>query len=398
MSEAKLRFENLDIMRGLTITMLMLTMVPWLSGYYVVNRVALEPGFYGVLDNALFTIIYFLFIGKAVYLFAFMFGIGISIQIKNARARLQPDFDAYFIRRMLWLFLFGVLNSVFLWPGDVLRFYALVGLLLLPIACYPQRVLLILAAAAIFYPLVMLLLDYYFALGLPSLPRGAVISPEYSLYIHQSGSYWDFMVNNVTDSLARFLRRLHLSNGEGFKLFASMLIGVLIGRSSVLSNVDLYRRKLKQYILWILPISAFSEGIYTLVRYGNVEAEWLYFLREPGIGKILYQLLHTLGTLGLAISYLCIVALVLQNEKFYRKLHFFSYVGRGALTNYILMVFLAGLVFYGPFGLGFYGQLSFAMSLIVIIGIFLIQIILCRLWFIYFKMGPLEKVWRKLAN
>ena len=398
MSSTTQRFDNLDIMRGLTITMLMLTMVPWLSGYYIVNRVALEPGFYGVLDNALFTTIYFLFIGKAVYLFAFMFGIGISIQINNARARLQPDFNAYFIRRMLWLLFFGVLNSIFLWPGDVLRFYALVGLLLLPIACYSQRVLLILAAAAIFYPLVMLSLDYYFALGLPSLPRGPVILPEYSLYIHQSGSYWDFMANNVTDSLTRFLRRLRLSNGEGFKLFASMLIGVLIGRSSVLSNVDFFREKLKQYILWILPVSAFSEGIYTLVRYGNVEAEWLDFLREPGIGKILYQLLHTLGTLGLAISYLCIVALVLQNEKFYRKLHVFSYVGRGALTNYILMVFFAGLVFYGPFGLGFYGQLSFTMSLILFIGIFAIQIALCRLWFMHFKMGPLEKVWRKLAN
>ena len=67
-------------------------------------------------------------------LFSILFGAGTILlltRLQKQKTGLEPA--DIFYRRMLWLLFFGLINAfLFLWPGDILYPYALLGLLLFP--------------------------------------------------------------------------------------------------------------------------------------------------------------------------------------------------------------------------------------------------------------------------
>lgn len=88
-----------------------------------------------------------LFEGTMRGLFSVLFGAGSYLLIK----RLEKQYagleaaDIY-CRRLLWLLSFGLINAfLFLWPGDILYPYALLGLVLFPFRNLSPKVLLLIA-------------------------------------------------------------------------------------------------------------------------------------------------------------------------------------------------------------------------------------------------------------
>ena len=67
---------------------------------------------------------------KFMTLFSILFGYSFGLIISSVERR-QDDPVAFFIRRMGWLFLIGLVHTSF-WVYDVLHLYAVSGLLLLP--------------------------------------------------------------------------------------------------------------------------------------------------------------------------------------------------------------------------------------------------------------------------
>lgn len=67
--------------------------------------------------------------------------------------------------------------------------------------------------------------------------------------------------------------------------------------------------------------------------------------------------------------------------------------GRMALTNYISQSLIGILLFYGlGFGLGTrFGLIYIEFAALIV---FIVQIVLSRLWLYYFRFGPLEWLWR----
>lgn len=63
-------------------------------------------------------------------LFSFMFGMGFALQLMRARERGSPVVRLY-VRRLLALLLIGTVHRVFVWKGDVLVNYAVLGFLLI---------------------------------------------------------------------------------------------------------------------------------------------------------------------------------------------------------------------------------------------------------------------------
>jgi uncharacterized protein len=57
-----------------------------------------------------------------------MFGIGLGLQVEGAQYSGIP-FAAVYRRRLLILFVIGMFHGIFLYPGDILAFYAIVGLI-----------------------------------------------------------------------------------------------------------------------------------------------------------------------------------------------------------------------------------------------------------------------------
>jgi uncharacterized protein len=70
-----------------------------------------------------------------------------------------------------------------------------------------------------------------------------------------------------------------------------------------------------------------------------------------------------------------------------------SYVGRMALTNYLLQSFVGILLFYG-FGLGLAGDFNPAWCLLGAVAVFLLQILLSKWWLSRYYYGPIEWLWR----
>src|SRR5262245_44771460 len=68
--------------------------------------------------------------GKFNSIFSFLFGVGFAIQLNRAEQQ-AGSFLVTYLRRIFALFAFGMLHYFFLWNGDVLRFYAVLGVALL---------------------------------------------------------------------------------------------------------------------------------------------------------------------------------------------------------------------------------------------------------------------------
>ena len=72
----------------------------------------------------------FLAEGKFYSLFSFLFGLGFALQILRAEER-GTRFVPFYLRRLLILLLIGLAHGIFLWTGDILVLYAILGALLL---------------------------------------------------------------------------------------------------------------------------------------------------------------------------------------------------------------------------------------------------------------------------
>jgi len=72
--------------------------------------------------------------GKFYKLFSLLFGMGFAVMLLRAQEVGRP-FGAWFTRRMLALYIFGLCHMIFFWGGDILHDYAFAGLVLLGLVC-----------------------------------------------------------------------------------------------------------------------------------------------------------------------------------------------------------------------------------------------------------------------
>ena len=80
-------------------------------------------------DRAAFFGVNALFLSKSYTLFSFMFGVGFAYQMQSAQRR-GIGFAGRYWRRIFGLLVFGLINVAFLFQGDILVMYAILGSLL----------------------------------------------------------------------------------------------------------------------------------------------------------------------------------------------------------------------------------------------------------------------------
>lgn len=77
-----------------------------------------------------------------------------------------------------------------------------------------------------------------------------------------------------------------------------------------------------------------------------------------------------------------------------KVIHGLQYVGRMALSNYILQTLICTTLFYQ---LGYFGQFTRFELIVLVPIIWGINILFSYYWLIFFRQGPLEWCWRKLT-
>ena len=181
----------------------------------------------GVLDHVASTIVVTLVDGRIYPLFAFFFGYGL-VQMQARRGASAGR--RVLRRRSALLILFGAVHGVLLFPGDILGWYGVVGLLLVPLLARPDRNLLRIAA--------IWLLPAAIVTGLV---QGSATGPT-----RQRSFFWSFEIDDPAVALAwRAVEWVAAPFGL-LPVVTAALVGVVAARHRVLEDPVAHLRLLRR--------------------------------------------------------------------------------------------------------------------------------------------------------
>jgi uncharacterized protein len=351
------RYRYLDVLRGIALFGVLL--VNLLTGFRVsmfqhFAQAHTHPGRVNYLVDTLVATFVEL---KALTLFSFLFGVGIAIQAERSAAR-GVAVTPFLLRRFLVLLAFGLGHMFLIWNGDILCLYAVCGFLLAPILRLSSRALAILGFAAILLPSFVPLNIHF--------PSGEAMRAQVE-------------AANRVYSHGGFLEILRFRSSEAVRLIFPLLWGILprtVGlmwwgvaawRSGLLFRPEHHRRLLSMLLVAGIALAGVGPGLHS--RFEDV-----------------------LSIIPLASAYASAVLL------WYRpgRAKAFAAAGQMALTNYLTQSIVLGFIFYG-YGFGLFGRLDPTAGLVLVIGLYALQLAASLVWLRRYRFGPVEWLWRSLT-
>src|ERR1043165_9682017 len=135
------RVRVVDGLRGLALVAILFANVPFAGNTDLIYQArSFVVGNHGT-DKLLEGIFHLLIDKKFVAIFSILFGFGFYVQLKRAEER-GIAFRKYFLIRMLLLLIIACIHAYFLWFGDIIRDYAICGMLVLLVYKWsPKKIL-----------------------------------------------------------------------------------------------------------------------------------------------------------------------------------------------------------------------------------------------------------------
>lgn len=376
-TQADERISSLDVLRGFS-----------LLGIFLINMMSFESPilyydpyqWWKDADQTLFKWIQILVQASFYPIFAMMFGYGL-ILLKTRTVKKGMSFRKISVRRLFVLLIIGIIHAFLIWSGDILINYAIFGLLLLLMLKWSGRLLLMVGG------IIFLIPNLFFGL---ILMVSSILSPNdvtmysdivsvtKSMETYVSGSYWEITVQRFLD--------WYMVNGPAniffllFSILPLMMIGAGAAKLKWLQKANVEKKKWFIILIISLLIGLFLKSLPVLVD-----------------ENLAYQYIQqSLGGPILSLAYVSLIILLMTNPFARRLLKPFASAGRMSLTIYLTQSIVGTLIFYS-YGLGLYSKLTLGTSMLLAIIIFVIQVVLAEIWFLKFKYGPFEKVWRYLT-
>jgi len=135
-------YEVIDALRGFALIGVCMSNLAYLSLYEFLDATARGSLISSNFDAIATPIMEWVVNGKFITIFSLLFGLGFSLQIQRATLSGGAHLWQY-LRRILVLMFMGWIHSWFIWWGDILLTYAVIGLLMIPFRHVSDRVLLI---------------------------------------------------------------------------------------------------------------------------------------------------------------------------------------------------------------------------------------------------------------
>lgn len=385
------RYIILDALRGFALLGICMANFPEFSLYTFLKPEAAATFPSAGMDSITRYLLYVFVDGKFYTLFSLLFGIGFSIIISNA-ARKGANGFRIFYRRMFLLACIGFLHLMFIWSGDILMLYALLGMLLPLFRHASDRTLLAWAAALLFIPIgidlacelcsiypaqpVVNLQQYYCA-------RYGITSDNFAYWLRDAQDYqavFQFLIQGALVRIQEFI-----DGNRYFKVMGLFLIGFYIGRQKIYASLE--ERK-----AWLLGLCRY--GLLIGLPLSLVYA-WSCQNGHPW-GLTVHSLLYLLSVYPTGFAYaagLCLLYLRWKKGALWQPL---AAPGRMALTCYISQSVIGMFLFYG-IGLGWGADTSLLHTEGIVLGVYLFQVLFCLGWLKFFRFGPLEWIWRMLT-
>jgi uncharacterized protein len=384
------RMDVLDAVRGVAVLGILLINVDALSGFAFIPPTGV-PG--AGFDERTFFALSWLIEGKFYALFSFLFGVGFAVFVQRAGAR-GADPAQLFKRRLLGLVLIGFIHTFFIWMGDILLTYAIMGFGLVPFLKKSDRTVIRWAVTMFLLPIALyaVLVLGMAIVGAPpaaAAPAGESASalPPFladavQKFIH--GGYLDVVEGNVAFTAANVVRRFVLMFFP--RVFGMFLLGFYVGRRQMFANLAIQRPLVVRTMILGVAIGL-------PLAFVGARLEGAGF-PEPNLRGLMETTVKSISIPALALGYAAALCLMFQGVP--ALMPALAPVGRMALTNYLMHSFIGTAVFYG-IGLGLFGKVSLTYAVAGAAVVYLLQMVISRIWLSYAAFGPAEWVWRMLT-
>ena len=394
------RIGSLDLMRGIAVL-----------GILAANIVAFGQPFSAYMfpetflvpagdDGGWMWIAQFVLIdGKMRGIFTVLFGVGLYLFMERAWARGQTRWLQ--ARRLFFLMLFGMVHFFFIWRGDILFYYAVIGFIaLLCLGWSPKDQLKVgllgYFAGAIFYALMMLPLHFIAdtsfgqnvamaetRVGLEEGKQEALADDVIESGLKQSDDYIGFVEHRFSEHWFEPLTNVLFF---GLELLPLMLIGMGLYRLGFFNGgIDPGRMRFWGWIGFL----------------GGSLLHLLIGLWVQSIGFTYYGTLAAfvgvspLPSLMMVLGIMALLAVYGPGCKGWLAQRFAA-AGRAAFTNYLGTSILMLLVFHG-WALGLFGELNRPQLYLVVLSAWIVMLAWSKPWLERYRYGPLEWLWRCLT-
>ena len=325
-----------------------------------------------------------IFAGKFYLLFSFLFGYSSNYIIRGDVANRRR-----WVKRCFALITLGILHFTFLWHGDIIFMYGLVGLLLIPFFFRADRTLKIWTRIVFFFSATLMI----FIGALVYI--GERFFPEESVQQSMESKLDSVLINgSFIDAIPARLELwvYSISSGvflQGGLAFAAFLLGLRMARINFLSSpIDV--EKNSKLIKFGFLLGAPIQIIAALVLVRNEQSA------EPSEATYLLALLISfIAAPLLSMFYIGLIRKVVEE-----KPHLVSWMkpaGQMSLTIYISQSVMASVIF-GPWGFGLFQDLQTWQVILLACGIWLLLVYLASFWLKKNSQGPLEKLVNSLTR
>ena len=375
------RIEVVDALRGFAILSIMLLHnIEHFDFYFFPDGL---PDVIKTIDGYIWTTLFFLFGGKSYAIFALLFGLTFFIQFNN-RQKAGSDFSGRFLWRLFLLLIFGIINSAF-FEGDILAFYAIIGVVLIPVRKLSTPIVLSIAILLMLQPVEWL--RFFHILGNPDYVAPENISNQYFANMGEylgGDSFWAAVKSNLINGRLAVVYWT-LENGRVFQTASLFMLGMLLGRAALFfptqENNSFWKRTLLISIISFIPLFLLKQSINEVVDRET--------LRGP-----LVLIISSWSNFAFMVVLVSAFVLLYQKKLFYKALSKLIPLGKMSLSNYVMQSILGSFVYYG-YGLGLFRYTGATYCLLIGIVLAVLQIWFCKWWFQTHSHGPLEHIWHK---
>lgn len=354
--------------------------------------------------------------GKMRAIFSMMFGAGCLLLLDRGirRGGGIEVADTYF-RRTFWLMLFGMVHAYFIWWGDILYPYALMGLVLFLFRKVSVRPLIVTSAMMLTLLTAAMVADLFDkretirkyravqALDLESttltkdqkerLEKGEKemknLYPSTAEIQEHVDNYRGNYAKNLEErgkAVWRF-HSLPIYFPFLWDMLSMMLLGMALLRSGVLTGERSYSFYGKMAIIGLLlGVAINGTTMYLQVRHKF----------DPLAGLFDYSA-YELGRVPMALFYIAAVVAPVKAGRARWLTSRLSAVGQMAFSNYISHSVICSVLFYGGYGFGLIGKLERWQLYPIVACIWIFNLIWSPIWLRHFHFGPLEWCWRSLT-
>lgn len=388
--QEKQRFESLDVLRGVGVLGILAVNIQAFAMYFAAyDHPPAHMDVTGI-NLAIWAVQHTFFELKFITIFSALFGAGIMLMVgegEDLTGRRRLHFS-----RMRWLLLFGLIHAYVFWYGDILTAYAIVGMIAVYFRHMSIKRLLIWGGVWISITGLMILLMYA---SIAMMPEEFTQGQDYTfdtlpaealdaLVERYRAGFLNRMPDNAIMTLMAQLTSLTFFGG---RLIGVMFLGMALFKSGFLTLQWQSRDYVKALLIGGVLGGAMVIGSTAIEIVENFSKKTFWISTT----------LNYVGSLGVALAYASAVMLICQAKIWTPIRDIFANVGRMAFTNYLSQTFIMTLIFVGTPGLGLFGQVERWGQILIVVGVWALQLIWSTLWLKTFTMGPLEWLWRGLA-